>query len=164
MFRLATTQDIDQIEQIFKEAKKRMAKENLAQWSDEDGYPNRQIAEEDVANQISYVLEIDYQVAGVITINDDFYDAYPVTPDPQTSRAIHRVAVSDKFIGQGIGTKLYMYAEATVKNLGYNTIIVDTYSQNLKMNNLIKKCGYNEVGEFCLFADLPNWIMYKKQI
>lgn len=164
MFRLATTADIDQIEQLFVSAKRRMAADGLEQWSDEGGYPNRQIAIEDVENQISYVLEIDNQIAGVITINDDFYDAYPITPDPLTARALHRVAVNDNFLGKGLGCALYQHSEAVIKKMGYNTVIVDTYSKNLKMNNLIKKCDYTPVGEFSLFEDLPNWIMYIKQI
>ncbi len=164
MLRLATKDDIDQVEQIFKQAKQRMAKEGLAQWNDEGDYPNRQIAVEDVQNQISYVYEINGKVAGMITINDDFYDAYPQTPNPQTSRAIHRVAVSDEFLGQGVGTKLYMGAEQVVADLGYDTIIVDTFTQNEKMNKLIQKCGYQTVGEFKLFEHLPNWVMYKKSI
>lgn len=164
MLRLATKADIEQVEQIFTEAKRRMADEGLAQWNDPAGYPNRQIAEADVDDQISYVYEVGGQIAGVITINDDFYDAYPEKPNPKYCRAIHRVAVSDKFLGQGIGTKLYSEAEQVIANLGYNIIIVDTYSQNLKMNNLIKKCGYQTVGEFTLHQNLPNWVMYKKSI
>lgn len=162
MLRLATKQDVDQIEQIFIDAKRRMAVDKLEQWADENGYPNREIAIEDVKNKVSYVYEVDGKVAGVLTINDDFYDAYPQVPNPDTSRAIHRVAVGDNFLGQGIGVKLYLEAEQVIAANGYDTIIVDTYSQNLKMNNLIKKCGYSVVGEFTLFDDLPNWIMYSK--
>lgn len=164
MFRRATELDIDQIEQIFKGAKARMAADKLEQWNDEDGYPNRQSAIDDVANGVMYVYQIGDIIAGIIAINDDFYDAYPQTPNPKTARAFHRVAVSADFLGQGIGQKLYAHAEQAIKQMGYTVAIVDTYSQNLKMNNLILKCGYQLVGEFSLFPELPNWVMYRKEL
>ncbi len=164
MLKLAIEQDLDQIEQIFIGAKKRMKNDDLEQWNDSDDYPNREIAVEDIKKKQMYKYEVDGKVAGVIVINDVFYDSYPETPCENKSRAIHRVAVADEYIGTGIGTKLYTYIEDVVKSLGYKTIIVDTYSKNKKMCNLIEKCGYQTVGEFQLYEELPNWIMFKKEI
>ncbi len=160
MFRLATSKDIEQIVQLLNSAKRRMASDGLEQWADEDGYPNREVVLSDIEKQEMYIIERDQQVAGICVINDDFYDAYPVTIDKSLARTIHRVAVSEKFLGQGIGKTLYREAIAKSNELGFDIVVVDTYSKNTKMCNLIEASGFTSVGEFQLFEDLPNWIMY----
>ncbi len=160
MFRLATSKDIEQIVQLLNSAKRRMASDGLEQWADEDGYPNREVVVSDIEKQEMYIIERDQQVAGVCVINDDFYDAYPVTIDKSLARTIHRVAVSEKYLGQGIGKTLYREAIAKSNELGFDIVVVDTYSKNTKMCNLIEASGFTSIGEFQLFEDLPNWIMY----
>ncbi len=164
MLRRATTFDVEQILNILLDAKKRMAADNLEQWNESSSYPNRQIVMNDILNNTSYVYEINNEIAGVIVINDDFYDAYPIKPNEIKSRAFHRVAVNSKYLSQGVGKKLYKFAEEEIKKQGYTVAIVDTYSKNEKMVNLITKCEYQKVGEFKLHAHLPNWIMYKKEL
>lgn len=164
MFRLATNKDIDELDQLFADAKLRMANDGLEQWNEEDGTPNRQTVIDGINSQTMYVYVLEEQIGGVIVINDDFYPSYPQTPDPKTARALHRVAVSGPFLGRGIGQKLYEEAEATIKAMGYQTVIVDTYSKNTKMQNLIEKCGYQNCGNFTLYEHLPVWTMYQKQI
>lgn len=161
----ASKTDIDQIVNILIDAKQRMKADGLEQWSEEQGeYPNRETIENDVKIGQIYKYQVDNQIAGIIVINDDFYDSYPTKPDPETSRALHRVAVSNDYLGQGVGKKLYKAAEEKIKDLGYNTVIVDTYTKNKKMCGLIKTCGYIEVGEFKLFEELPNWVMFQKEL
>lgn len=164
MFRLATMEDVDQIEKVFIEAKRNMANDGLEQWNEEDGIPNRETAIEGINSNTMYVYTVEQVIAGVIVINDDFYQSYPITPDPLRARALHRVAVATEFLGRGIGQQLYIEAEQTIKAMGYSTIIVDTYSKNVKMLNLIVKCGFEPCGEFTLYEHLPNWLMYQKQI
>lgn len=164
MFRLATTSDIEAITQLFTDAKLRMAKDGLEQWNEEDGIPNRQTVIDGIQTQTMYVYTVDTKIGGVIVINDDFYQNYPVTPDPNTARALHRVAVNGDYLGMGIGQKLYSEAESKIKEMGYNTVIVDTYSKNVKMQKLIEKCGYQQLGNFTLYEHLPHWILYQKQI
>lgn len=164
MFRLAGNDDIDQIDQIFLEAKKRMADEGIEQWNDERNVPNRNTAVEGITSQTMYVYEIDKEVAGVIVIDTDFYDGYPMPLEPKTTRALHKVAVSPNHLGNGVGSMLLKEAELKIKEMGYNNIVIDTYSKNTKMINLITKHGYDEVGSFERFSYLPNWIMYTKQI
>lgn len=161
----ATEKDIEQIVKILNDAKKRMKEDGLEQWSDQQGgYPNLETIKNDVKVGQIYKYQTAGDIAAIIVINDDFYDSYPLTPNPETSRAIHRVAVSNDYLGQGIGKKLYKSAEAKIKDMGYNTVIVDTYTKNQKMCGLIKACGYTNVGEFSLFEELPNWVMFKKEL
>ncbi|WOO89167.1 GNAT family N-acetyltransferase [Mollicutes bacterium LVI A0078] len=165
MFRKAETKDIDQIVELLKSAKRRMAEDNLEQWANgEEGYPNREIVVSDIEKQEMYVIDLDGDIAAVCAINDDFYESYPVKIEKQDARTIHRVAVNQNYLGQGIGKQIYANAEQTIKQMGYNTAVVDTYTMNIKMCNLIKVCNYTELGEFQLFDDLPNWVMFKKEL
>ncbi len=164
MFRQAVTKDIESITELLNGAKKRMRLDGLEQWADEDGYPNREIVESDISKGEMYVIELDNQIAAVCAINDDFYDSYPQKVDESLSRALHRIAVNENFLGQGVGKLIYKESEEEIKRMGYKTVIVDTYTQNVKMCSLIKAVGYEEVGEFPLFDDLPNWVMFKKEL
>ncbi len=164
MFRQAVTTDIERIMELLKSAKRRMSADGLEQWADEDGYPNREIVESDVSKGEMFVIELDDQIAAVCAINDDFYDSYPLAVDETKSRALHRIAVNESFLGQGVGKLIYKEAEAKIKQMGYQTVIVDTYTQNIKMCNLITAVGYEQVGEFQLVDDLPNWVMFKKEL
>ncbi len=164
MFRQAEAADIERITELLNSAKRRMSADGLEQWADEDGYPNREIVESDVSKGEMFVIELDGQIAAVCAINDDFYDSYPEAVDETKSRALHRIAVNQNFLGQGIGKLIYKEAETKIKQMGYQTVIVDTYTQNIKMCSLIKAVGYEQVGEFQLFDDLPNWVMFKKEL
>lgn len=164
MFRQAVATDIERITELLNSAKRRMSADGLEQWADEDGYPNREIVESDVSKGEMFVVELDGQIAAVCAINDDFYDSYPEAVDETKSRALHRIAVNQNFLGQGIGKLIYKEAETKIKQMGYQTAIVDTYTQNIKMCSLIKAVGYEQVGEFQLFDDLPNWVMFKKEL
>lgn len=165
MFRLAETKDIDAIVEVLNGAKRRMAEDKLEQWANgSDGYPNREVVESDISKKEMYVLETKEDITAVCAINDDFYESYPVKIDKKTARAIHRVAVNENYLGQGFGKRIYKEAEQVIKEMGFNTAVVDTYTMNKKMCNLIKASNYTELGEFQLFEDLPNWVMFKKEL
>ncbi len=165
MFRKAEVKDIDQIVALLNSAKRRMGEDKLEQWANgEDGYPNREVVESDISKQEMYVIELNGDIAAVCAINDDFYESYPVQIKQQDARTIHRVAVSENYLGQGLGKQLYKEAEQVIKQMGYNLAVVDTYTMNKKMCNLIKACDYKQLGEFQLFDDLPNWVMFKKEL
>lgn len=54
-FRKSTYDDVDKILEIIEKAKAEFKKSGLDQW--QNGYPNRQVIENDVKLEISYVLE-----------------------------------------------------------------------------------------------------------
>ena len=54
-FRKSTFDDVDRILEIIEKAKIELRQLGLDQW--QNGYPNREVIENDVKNGISYVLE-----------------------------------------------------------------------------------------------------------
>lgn len=161
MFKLANKEDIDEILIILNNAKSRMKEDGLEQWNDESGYPNKNTLLNDIETKTLYKFVKDETIAGICVINNDFYDQYPVEFDKVNSRVIHRVAVNERFLGQGIGYQLYQNAITTSKENGFKTLVVDTYSKNIKMVNLIKKCGFETICEFELKPNLPNWVLFQ---
>lgn len=165
MLEIANKNDIEEIVRLLNNAKKRMACDGLAQWSNQTGgYPNEQTIQNDINQKQLYKFEKKGKIAGIIAINDDFYDAYPQQVGKNQGRVFHRVAVSEEFLGQGVGKQLYNLAEQLIKEEGYTVAVVDTYSKNEKMCSLIKSCGYEKVGEFKLYNELPNWVMFMKNL
>ncbi len=158
----ATNNDIDQIMIIIEDARIRMKKDGLIQW--QDGYPNKDTILDDIKIGQLYKYEFNNTVAGICVINSDFYEPYPPHASKEQSQTIHRFAINTNFLGQGIGQKLFEAAEREILNNGFTYAIVDTYTQNKKMVNLIEKREFKNLGEFPLMKEFPNWVLYQKNL
>ncbi len=162
MLQLATVNDIDQIMPIIEAAQARMKADGLIQW--QDGYPNRQTIENDVAISQIYKLQVDGIIAGVCVVNNDYYEQYQNTPPADQCLIIHRVAVNDQFVGQGIGKQLINAAIDLISSTETKYAIVDTNSQNLKMIGLIEATGFEYKSDFVLVEDAPVWKVFVQQV
>lgn len=163
MLQLATYDQLEEICIIIKQSKVRMKRDNLIQW--QNGYPNRETIINDIEKKQLYVYVINNKVAGICVLNQDIYQQYPSgIPSSSDCYTIHRVAVGDDFLGLGIGEKLLTHGTIYCKQLGAKFVIIDTNSQNIKMNNLIVKCGFKYIDDFVLVPGASNWRAYLKKI
>ncbi|MGZ5192977.1 MAG: N-acetyltransferase family protein, partial [Kaistella sp.] len=60
---------------------------------------------------------------------------------------VHRVAVSEGFVGKGIATKLFTEIETVAKSNKVFSIKVDTNYDNPAMLRILEKLGYTYCGE-----------------
>ena len=63
---------------------------------------------------------------------------------------IHRIAVSEKFAGQGLVKKLFDYVEDFVRTQNVQSIKVDTNFDNIAMLKILESKGYSYCGEVVL--------------
>ncbi|MGV3704359.1 MAG: GNAT family N-acetyltransferase [Arcticibacter sp.] len=148
-FRPAREQDLDQIWGILKDAITRRKEEGSNQW--QDGYPNPEVVRADIAKDSGYVLTDGDTIVGycAILINDE--------PEYANLRGkwltegdfvlYHRVAVSDKYLGQGLAQEMLKRVEEYAREHGIRSVKADTNFDNLGMLRIFEKLGYTYCGE-----------------
>ncbi|WP_299177079.1 GNAT family N-acetyltransferase [uncultured Chryseobacterium sp.] len=150
--RKAETKDTDTIWKILQQAIERRRIDGSQQW--QDGYPNLNTVEEDIAKGIGYVLTVDGKIAvySALIFNDE--PAYDNIEGAWLSNGefvvVHRVAVDDQFAGQGLVKKLFDYIEDFAKSHQIPSVKVDTNFDNLAMLKILESKGYTYCGEVYL--------------
>ena len=143
-------QDWEAVLGVYEEAKRYFRKEGICQW--QDGYPNRESLEKDCRDGISYVVEEEGQVIATAAVSfgrDKSYDA--IYEGNWISREkeygiVHRIAVLEKKKGQGIAGRILQWAEEMCCSLGARYIRIDTHEDNISMQRLLEKSGYQRCG------------------
>lgn len=147
MIRKATSLDIENILTLTKACAKHMIKKGIYQWNEH--YPNVQAFEQDINRNELYVLTHENDICGTIVIStfmDVEYRAVQwLTPD-DNNLYIHRLAVHPEYQGRGFAQQLMSFAEAFGKENGYNSIRLDTFSQNDRNQNFYQLRGYKRLG------------------
>ena len=149
ILRKAQIPEAEIIWQILQQAIERRRKDGSNQW--QDGYPNQEVVKTDISLGKGYVLEIDNAIAAyaALVFNDE--PAYKeIIGDWLTNDdflVIHRVAVSDDFLGKGIAVLLFQKLEDFAKENQVFSIKVDTNFDNLAMLHILEKLNYQYCGE-----------------
>ena len=146
MIRKAVLEDIKKVMEILNKTKSEMHLYNNFQW--DESYPRRSDFINDIKKENLYSIEVDGDLAGFVCLNNIEPIEYKQLnwSCKGTAMVIHRMSVNPKFRGIGIGTKLMKFAQEIANKNNIKYLKTDTYSLNIKMNNLLKKCGYNFIG------------------
>ena len=144
-FRKSTFDDVDRILEIIEKAKIELRKLGLNQW--QNGYPNREVIENDVKNGISYILE---EIVGTIVLSPKKEEPYSkiegkwITNDDYI--VIHRLAVDSEIKNKGIATKILEFSEKECIKNKILSIKADTHENNEPMKRLLEKNGFSYCG------------------
>ncbi|WP_426278195.1 N-acetyltransferase family protein [Chryseobacterium sp. S-02] len=150
--RKAEIEDRDTIWNILQQAIERRRQDGSTQW--QQGYPNLDTVESDIAKGFGYVMTVDGEIAvySALILNDE--PAYSTIEGAWLSNGefvvVHRVAVDEKFAGQGMVKKLFDYIEEFTKSNGIQSVKVDTNYDNTAMLKILEGKGYSYCGEVCL--------------
>lgn len=147
--RKATPSEIPAIWKILQQAIERRKADGSEQW--QDGYPNEQTIQNDLANGCGYVLVENDRILAYAAI---IFDVEPAYTDIQgkwlTNKdyvVVHRVATSNEAIGKGIATQLFKLIEDMALDSNVYSIKVDTNFDNLAMLRILDKLDYTYCGE-----------------
>lgn len=167
MLRLAKLGDLPTIMGITKLAVDYMNNiDNVDQW--DDTYPNKEVFIEDITSKTLYIFEFKNEIVGYICINNQIYDSYNQVSSWhdtfENATTFHRVCINPKNQNKGLGKQLLQEAESLVYEAGNDYIIIDTYSLNLRMNNLLLNLNYNFLGQMHLKPGKEKWNCYDKKI
>ena len=150
--RKAEIEDRDIIWGIIQQSIERRKQDGSTQW--QNGYPNLGTVESDIAKGFGYVLTVDGEIAvyAALILHDE--PAYSTIEGAWLSDGefvvVHRVAVDEKFAGQGMVKKLFDHIEVFTKSHGIQSIKVDTNYDNLAMLKILESKGYSYCGEVLL--------------
>lgn len=156
--------DIDTVISIKDSVVKLMKESGNNQWN--DSYPSRDVLLNDIKNDHLFVYEEDETVLGFIVADDNHafeYDDIPWELARLDSIAFHRAAVDPNAQGKGVASKLMDEVEAFFKNEGYLGVHTDTNLNNIPMQRLFEKRGYEYRGKLNLHNNLDEWyVAYEK--
>ena len=150
--RKTTTNDTDALLSLFDEARATIAALGIDQW--QNGYPSREVVDEDIALARSYVIEEDGAICGTFVLVEDgeptydriFDGAWKTGEHSHDYVAIHRVAVAVSMRGRGVSTKIINFADARRKELGRSSLRIDTHEGNVVMRRMLQKHGFELCG------------------
>lgn len=151
-FRKAEISDKDIIWEIIQQSIERRRIDGSKQW--QNGYPNEQTVESDIAKNFGFVLTVNDEIAVYVALIFNDEPAYSTIDGAWLTNGefvvIHRVAVSEKFAGQGLAKKLFDVIEDYVKSQNVHSIKVDTNFDNYAMLKILENKGYIYCGEVLL--------------
>jgi len=164
--RKAKPGDMQSLLALFDEARKTIALLGINQW--QNGYPNIEVVEEDIAKGRSYIMESDGVTAGSFAIIDDgevtydrIYDGAWLTGDSDDYIALHRVAVAVSMRGTGVSSKIVGFAKDYAQNLGRKSIRIDTHEGNAVMRRMLEKHGFEYCGTIWVADGTPRMAYHK---
>ncbi len=148
-FRKAVIQDSAEIWNILQQAIENRRKDGSLQW--QDGYPNLETVKSDIEKNIGYVLINSGEIIGysAVIFNDEpaYIDIEGEWLTSDDFVVVHRVAVSDNYLGKGLAQKIFGFIEDLAISNGIYSIKVDTNFDNIAMLKILEKLGYTYCGE-----------------
>lgn len=164
VIRPARESDLDAIRAMVCRAVVHMNQLGNPQWGAD--YPTRDFYAGDISRGELYAALVNGELAGVACINTSEspeYDSLPWT----TSRpaiVIHRMAVDPACQRGGVGTALFRFAQDLAVQQGLGAMRIDTYSLNDRMQALIRKMGFTQVGTIHLHGRPLSYPCFEKSL
>lgn len=166
--RPAEARDLDLILAVVAQARRAIAKLGIDQW--QDGYPEREVIEADIASGIGYAFEFDGRLAG--------YLALAPSPEPVYAEidgawlrdgaylTVHRSCAGDGVRGVGLGFAMLEFAEELARERGCSSLRADTHRGNVVMRHLLEKRGFAYCGtvRYDVTAGDPLRAAYEKPL
>ena len=166
--RPAEVRDQDAILTVVAHARAAIRALGIDQW--QDGYPEPEVIEADIALGIGHVFEISGQVAAYLALADAPEAVYAgidgawLCGGPYLT--VHRMCIDDGFRGTGLSREMFAFAEAAARERSFASVRVDTHRGNIVMQKLLAKCGFTRCGTvaYPVNAGDPIRVAYEKRI
>ncbi len=145
-YRLGTEQDLDNICSLVGNAIVEMEKNGIYQW--DDIYPARIDFEEDIKNENLYVAREGDELAAFYVISDECDEQYDnaTWQFGDSYYVLHRFCVSPDKQNKGVGRAVLAHIEEQIKDMGYKSVRLDTFTENPYAQRLYRHNGYEARG------------------
>lgn len=146
--RPALIQDLDEIKNLTEACAVAMQDKNIYQWNEH--YPSREKLNADIAKNELYILEENSEIRGIIVLTDFMDEEYiPIKWLTETGHNlyIHRLATHPSVWDQGYGQQLMDFAEDFARRNGFDSVRLDTFSQNKRNHRFYESRGYKRLGD-----------------
>lgn len=147
MIRKAQITDLSKIKNLTEACALAMQEKKIFQWNEH--YPSRQRLEKDIEKEELYVLEEENRICGIIVLTPKMDEEYiPIqwlTPGNK-NLYVHRLATQPAGWGSGYGRQLMDFAEKMAREQDYESVRLDTFSQNERNQKFYESRGYKRLG------------------
>lgn len=145
----ARAEDLDLCAELMEEGRAFQREQGFVQWTPD--YPNRDTVKGDIETGKGYVLKVDGRLAGYLCVDFDGEPAYQdirggrwETGEPYAT--VHRMAFGRAFRGRGLTTEAFRLVGELCRARGVTAIRGDTDPQNLRMQHVLEKNGFQRRG------------------
>ncbi|MCM4160149.1 GNAT family N-acetyltransferase [Antarcticibacterium flavum] len=124
-----------------------MKEKGIFQWNEH--YPSREKLAADIDKEELYVLEEKKEILGIVVLTAHMDEEYiPIEWLTQSGNNlyIHRLATHPGVWGQGYGQSLMDFAEDFARRNNYDSVRLDTFSQNKRNHRFYESRGYKRLG------------------
>ena len=142
----AKRSDISEIVELTKSCARHMISLGIFQWNEH--YPSEKVFQNDVKLDQLWKIESDNEILGVMVlteIEDGEYEGVKWLTENENNLYIHRLAVHPKHQRKGIARKLLDFSEKYAEEHCYNSIRLDTFSQNKRNQKIYEQRGYQKL-------------------
>lgn len=157
MISLGLPHEIDAIIALTKRCGKHMRDNGIDQW--DENYPDYANIEHDLKTETLFTYRDDETIIGIVVLNESQDEEYEeinwLTNSSARSLVVHRLAVDPDHQGKGIARKLMDHAENYARQNQYDSIRLDTFSQNPRNQRFYNNRGYTDLGSV--------YLKYKKE-
>lgn len=124
----------------------------ISQW--DENYPDLNTIQTDIQRSELFKYVLEDTIVGIVVLNENQDPEYSelkwITSDDSRNLVVHRLAVHPEHQGKGIARQLMDFAEEKAKTDGYDSIRLDTFSQNKRNQKFYDNRGYVRTGEVYL--------------
>ncbi|WP_369858581.1 GNAT family N-acetyltransferase [Aquimarina sp. I32.4] len=148
MIRKALSSDLTAIHSLTQDCAKAMIANGIHQWNEH--YPTQERFEKDVQSGELYLYEENKHLIGIIVLTDfmdDEYISVKWLTNNHNNLYVHRVAVHPLYWGQGYAQQIMTFAEQYAKENQYQSIRLDTFSQNKRNQKFYEIRGYQRLDD-----------------
>lgn len=138
--RKAKNKDLEKILTLKNNAVEYQNQKNIQQWDDK--YPSKEIFEQDILEEIGYVLEVENNIIGYAALSYKKEEAYINIKEDKNYSIIHRLMIDSNFHNKGYG-KLFIEKLIRISIRDSRFIIyMDTHEKNISMLKLLEKTKF----------------------
>lgn len=140
--------EVDAIIALTKACGKHLRDNGIDQW--DENYPDRASIERDIETQTLFAYREGESIVGIVVLNEfqdeEYNEINWLTDERSRNLVVHRLAVDPIHQGKGIARALMDFAEQHAAEQHYDSIRLDTFSQNPRNQQFYKRRGYTELG------------------
>jgi ribosomal protein S18 acetylase RimI-like enzyme len=146
VIRPAQITELNRLLEIVSAATHHMESQGIHQW--DNIYPDGTTLKADNEKQHMQVVEVNGQIAGMISINDEQSPEYGNVQWRYAGKAlvVHRLTIDPSQQRRGLAARLMQFAEEIAESKGYDTIRFDAFTQNHGATALYENLGYEKAG------------------
>lgn len=164
-FRKGKASDIDAVMALVADAQDWFRRQGIDQW--QDGYPTRQIIENDISQSYSYIVEHNSVGVATFVVSFDGEPTYATLKrgewlNDNAYAVVHRIMVADTMRRKGVAREILAFVERLCEERGVRDIRIDTHRDNRAMLAMLKKLGYRRCGTITLTSGALREALHKE--